>query len=256
MQLEKACGRLLSEILCCMALLLGAFVPATSSGEPAKPGCRQAVIEGEVAGGQGFDRVFAAGLRFYLEPLRSGWIVRVLDAGAAREAHDFAEVATPPYQSVSPLLISTDWAFRAQDAVAWNPRHFRYAANRASFRSLKQLQAGALAGDGSDIVKLSELVSRQPEATLDLLDARFAPGIADQAKMAATVAGHLESTPHTTDINAAPSQLGRLESIKFRVKFNLPGDVRATPGVSEMSVPCNSQPTSAINGASHRIHHR
>ena len=41
--------------------------------------------------------------------------------------HDYAELATPPYESVSPLLLSTDFSFRAQDAVAWNPRRFRYA---------------------------------------------------------------------------------------------------------------------------------
>ena len=28
--------------------------------------------------------------------------------------HDYAELATPPYQSVSPLSISTDFSFRAQ----------------------------------------------------------------------------------------------------------------------------------------------
>ena len=50
--------------------------------------------------------------------------------------HDYAELATPPYESVSPLLLSTDFSFRAQDAVAWNPRRFRYADNSAEFQRL------------------------------------------------------------------------------------------------------------------------
>ena len=69
------------------------------------------------------------GLEVMLEPLASGWILRVLPASGPRPAHDYAELATPPYRSVSPLLISTDYSFRAQDAVAWNPRRFRYVGH-------------------------------------------------------------------------------------------------------------------------------
>ena len=235
----------------CLFIAISIVCVSANAAEKAKAVCRQAVLEGEVSAGQGFDRVFATGLRFYLEPLHSGWIVRVLDADAPREAHDYAEVATPPYQSVSPLLISTDWAFRAQDAVAWNPRHFRYAADRDSFRRLKLLQAGALAGSSGDMSGLSELVVMQPEASLDLLDATFAPGVANQAKMASAVALRLENTPHSVDTAAAPSQLGRLESVRFRVRFDLPSGLRAGPGASETVVACGIQPTAGKTHASH-----
>ena len=194
---------------------LSGFLPTSAS--PRQPpvaashSCKRAVLEGEANAGQAFDRVFAPGLRFYLEPLPSGWIIRVLDANAPREAHDYAELATPPYQSVSPLLISTDWAFRAQDAVAWNPRHFHFAENRAAFQSLKRLLPGALSGDGASAVKIAALVSVQPEGKLEVLDARFAPGVADQSRMAATVATHLATTPHSADSSRGPSALGKLE---------------------------------------------
>ena len=79
-----------SKPLSLVAVLLSvcSILAATGAAEMATPDCRQAVIEGEVAAGQGFDRVFATGLRFYLEPLRSRWIVPVLDAEGPREAHD------------------------------------------------------------------------------------------------------------------------------------------------------------------------
>ena len=77
--------------------------------------------------------MFTPGLKFLLEPIASGWIVRVLAAAGRGEPHDYAELATPPYRSVTPLAISTDFSFRAQDAVGWNPRRFRYAANAAAF---------------------------------------------------------------------------------------------------------------------------
>lgn len=198
----------------------------------------------------GFDRVFAPGLQFYLEPLRSGWIVRVLSANAPRGAHDRAELATPPYQSVSPLLISTDWAFRAQDAVGWNPRHFRYAGTASASAALEWLQPLALAGDAGAEAKLATLVSAQPEGTLEVLNARFAPGIADQAKMASAVALHLTSTPHEVDTSLAPSALGRLEVIHFRVLLSLPAGVHANRGVSEREGPCAEEPTSLPAAAS------
>ncbi|HEY6374845.1 MAG TPA: hypothetical protein VIX90_04900, partial [Edaphobacter sp.] len=95
-------------------------------------GCVRGVLEGEVHAGEGFVRPIGNGLEVMLEPLASGWILRVLPVGVPRPAHDYAELATPPYQSVSPLLISTDFSFRAQDAVGWNPREFRFAADGQS----------------------------------------------------------------------------------------------------------------------------
>ncbi len=212
--------------------------------------CHQAVIEGQVAAGQSFNAVFAKGLRLYLEPLHSGWVIRVLDAHAPREKHDYAELATPPYQSVSPLLISTDWAFRAQDAVAWNPRHFRFAADRAAFRMLEHLQPEVLAGNAESEAKLASVLIKQPEGTLELLDSRFAPGLADQAKMASTVALHLAGTPHVADESAAPSALGRLEAIRFRLLLELPSGMRVMSGVTEKPVQCGGQPTTVNAKAS------
>src|SRR3982751_5665863 len=84
------------------------------------------VFEGEVRAGQQYVKGIGGGIELMLEPLPSGWILRVLPVGVGRPEHDYAELATPPYRSVNPLSISTDFSFRAQDAVAWNPRRFRF----------------------------------------------------------------------------------------------------------------------------------
>ena len=222
-----------------------AVVAGAQVGHMAKPvgHCSRVVFDGDVKAGEGFEKIFAKGLKFYMEPLRSGWIVRVLAADGPRGAHDYAELATPPYRSVNPLLISTDWSFRAQDAVAWNPRRFRYARNGEVFRRLAELYGGVTANDAASSSKAAEIASEQPEGVVQILDARMAPGIADQAQMAATVASHLEETPHEVDQGIAPSALGRIEELRFRVKLDLPAESHAAAGLFVENFLCNA-PTS------------
>jgi hypothetical protein len=218
---------------------------SAQTGHAMKPpkSCSRVVFDGDVRAGEGFEKAFAKGLKFYLEPLRSGWIVRVLAADEPRGTHDYAELATPPYRSVSPLLISTDWSFRAQDAVAWNPRRFRYARNSEVFRRLAGLYGGVMANDAVSSSKVAEVVSEQPEGVLQILDVRMVPGLADQAQMAAVVASHLEETPHKVDQSVAPSALGRLEELRFRVKLDLPEGIVPVPGLVVEKILC-SAPTS------------
>lgn len=208
--------------------------------------CSRVSFEGDVKAGEGFEKVFAPGLKFYLEPLRSGWIVRVLAADEPRGPHDYAELATPPYRSVSPLLISTDWSFRAQDAVAWNPRRFHYAANRETFRKLAAMYDKVMAGDAVSSARAAELVSAQPEGVLQILDAKLVPGLADQAQMAATVASHLAETPHTVDQSATPSPLGRVEEIRFRVNLELLTGVAENKGQKIEKMFCSAQPAAFL----------
>jgi hypothetical protein len=204
--------------------------------------CSAVVFEGDVKAGESFEKVFAGGLKFYLEPLRSGWIVRVLAASEPRGPHDYAELATPPYNSVTPLLIGTDWSFRAQDAVAWNPRRFRYAADAAAFRRLAALYGWVVGGDAVASAQAAELVSRQPEGVLEILDARIVPGVADQGQMAAMVASHFASTPHTVEQTAASSPLGRLQELRFRVELDLPPGAHVAKGLQPKKIPCPLQP--------------
>jgi hypothetical protein len=202
---------------------------ASHAGSPTRAACTSVSVEGEVAAGHSFEAALTPELEFKLEAIASGWIVRVIPAHTPRAAHDYAELATPPYQSVTPLAVSTDFSFRAQDAVAWNPRRFRFAASAAEFAKLNALYASAMRGDAQASGAIATLVATQPEAVLTILDAHLLPGTNDQARMAAAVASHLAATPHSVDAGAA-SPLGKLTWMKFRVEFTLPAGMRAAAG--------------------------
>ena len=198
--------------------------------------CTRAVVEGEVRAGQGFVKVIGNGLEVMLEPLASGWILRVLPVGVARPEHDYAELASPPYRSVSPLLISTDFSFRAQDAVGWNPRHFRFAADKAMFAELSEAYAEyrrTSVPSEAAMNKLAALVGRTPEGTVQLLDAHLVPGTGDQAKMASAVAAHFSMTAHSLErpADGKGTVLGAITWIRFRISLELPEGFRADRGV-------------------------
>lgn len=186
----------------------------------AQKGCPALTFEGDVQAGKSFHHALGLQQSFLLESIASGWIVRVLPASGARGAHDFAELATPPHRSPNPLLISTDFSFRAQDAVAWNPREFHF------FTSAQQMSIATKAYDATlkepnrpaAGAALFPLLAEACTASLQILDARIAGGSADQALMAATVAQHFSQTAHTVDTSAPPSPLGRILWMRFRVK--------------------------------------
>ena len=225
-------SRWVSGLLCaCACGSMRAAPPAK-----AVPACRRAVAEGEVRYGEPFVKAIGGGLNFYLQPIASGWIVRVLPAAGLKGDHDYAELATPPYQSITPLSLSTDFAFRAQDAVGWNPRRFRFATSETAFHALEAAylnfeQAGATPPAPVQ-VELSNQISQASEGTLTILDARLIPGTADQWRMAATVASHFLSTAHTlvAPVEGQATPLGKLLWVRFRVGLDEPAKFVAAPG--------------------------
>jgi hypothetical protein len=198
--------------------------PARASASSTQ--CRVATLEGEVRAGQSFARPIGNGLEVMLEPLPSGWILRVLPTDSARPQHDYAELATPPYRSVNPLLISTDYSFRAQDAAAWDPRRFRFVPNQKSFiRMLSAYNEYERRGSSSSAQEtLAGLVSQATEGTLTILDTHLVPGVGDQVPAAAAVAGHFAATAHTLEKAAddRSTTLGKLISMRFRISLQLP----------------------------------
>jgi hypothetical protein len=186
--------------------------------------CRTGSLEGEVRSGQFFTRIIGNGLEVMLEPLASGWILRVLPAGKPRPQHDYAELATPPYRSVSPLLISTDYSFRAQDAVGWNPRHFHFASDEASFGKMLEAYNDYENKTAGAQQALATLVSHAPEGTLTILDAHLVPGAADQVPAAAAVSTQFTSTAHALErpADGGTTALGRLTWMRFRISLELP----------------------------------
>jgi hypothetical protein len=193
--------------------------------------CRTGTLEGEVRAGQLFTRPIGNGLEIMLEPLASGWILRILPAGKPRPPHDYAELATPPYRSATPLLITTDYSFRAQDAIGWNPRRFRFAPDEASFskmlKAYKDYENKATDAQQS----LATLVSHAPEGILTILDAHLVLGTADQGPAAATVATHFTTTAHTMEkpADGRTTALGRLTWMHFRISMELPAGFTPNP---------------------------
>ena len=206
--------------------------------------CRQEVVEGEVRSGESFDRRLGDGLVLRVEAVRNGWVVRIVREGEVRSVEDYAELATPPYQSVNPLRITTEFGFRAQDAVGWNPRRFRFAGDEVAYRRMEAAY-GRLSRTGPGAAgaenELAKLVSLAPEGSIEVLDARLVPGGADQTRAASLVATHFGTTAHTMEANGsgvAGMPLGRLSWIRFRVRLELRGSAVARRGVRYETVPC------------------
>lgn len=190
--------------------------------------CRVGVIEGEVKAGESFARPIGDGLEVQLGALSwgSGWLLRVVPVKGTMPKHDYAGLATPPYESVSPLLLSTDFSFRAQDAVAWNPRRFRYADDQADFHRLSDLYdqyRRSTPPSTKTEAELAVAVSKAPEGTLQILDARLVPGSANQAGTAATVATHFNASAHTVEEppEGKGTALGKLTWVRFRISLDL-----------------------------------
>lgn len=197
--------------------------------------CRVGVIEGEVKARETFARPIGGGLEVRLESLSwgSGWLLRVLPENGLIAKHDYAELATPPYESVSPLLVSTDFSFRAQDAVAWNPRRFRYVDNSTEFNKLLEIYGRYRRGTPPDTGTEDELavaVSKMPEGSLQLLDARLIPGTANQAGTAALVGTRFNASAHTVEepSGGKGTALGRLTWVRFRIRLDLPMGLKWT----------------------------
>ena len=206
-------------------LLILLFLTPAARCTPAAA-CKPIVFEGEVRAGQAFLHPINAALDFKLEAVPAGWIIRVLPHGAERPAHDSAELANPPYQSPTPILISTDFAFRAQDAVAWNPRNFRFfpspeqvPAAEAAYQAIRREPNRPAAGSA-----LYRLLPAAAEGNLRILDAELAGGTGNQTAAAATVASHFAETAHRVRADLPPSPLGQLLGLRFRVTIQ-PGAV-------------------------------
>lgn len=220
--------RICTSVLALAACLAGTAAHAAS--------CASLHVEGQVDAGKSYNHAIDATHQFMLEAIPSGWIVRVLPTAKAHEvraAHDYAELATPPYRSPNPILISTDFAFRAQDAIAWNPREFHYFTTAVQLATATQAYEATMREPNRPAAgaALFSLLPTACTARLRILDARIVGGTANQSLMAAAVASHFAETAHTVETNAAPTPLGKIVSMRFLVTFeaNNISTVRSRP---------------------------
>jgi hypothetical protein len=209
-------------------VVLGAFIEVGFAGTAGARPCKEAFLEGEVRYGESWTHVLGGGLSIEMHAVPSGWVVRIYSGTGLQSDLDYAAIATPPYDSINPLRLTTDYSFRAQDAIGWNPREFRYVPSVDVFNKASQLFIAYNHAQHADKEKaadnLAVFVSGMPEGKVEIIDARLVPGIGDQVPPAAAVAQHFLTTAHNVD---QPSQghatpLGRINWIRFRITLTVP----------------------------------
>ena len=243
-----------TELWRSLSAVFSAVILAIGSGEThaqaARPSISTAtaacsvVITGELRSGQPFRAPINASLRLLLDPVPHGWILRVLPATGPMPAEDMAELATPPFRSINPLLLTTDFGFRAQDVVGWNPRAFRYLRRRADLAAAEEAFHAVVASrhpTSAEQLAVVHVAAAAAEGRLEILDSHLIPGTADQTPAAALVATHFLTTAHTilpakagsTGLSSGshdPGLAGQVEWLRFRASFE---------GSATMGHPCH-----------------
>lgn len=233
-------------------LLLWVWTVAASASASTVAGgrCRTETFEATVRAGEGYSSAIGGGLVLRLDPLADGWRLRVVPAAGGSPSPDYAEIATPPYQSPNPLLLATEFQFRAQDVLGWNPRHFQYVADAASYQRMvavyRQFEEASKAGQskvgqsGAED-RLAEMVSHAAAGEVEVLDARLVPGIGNQSPAAGAVATHWGQTAHTTEqpSDGRATPLGRVSWLKVRIRLDLPPRFSEANGSGKFAwMPC------------------
>ena len=159
--------------------------------------------------------------------------------GGRKIDFDALLLATMPYNSINEREIGTTFGLRAQDAIGWNPRSFRFIASPGDFQEARQLfrlitaNTGLASATGTGdpkqsdrqaTARLLEMVKHAATGEFRIVDAHIVPGVADPAQYAQTWAAPSSRTPHT--IEEAPGgksgALGALKWMRFAVTLWLP----------------------------------
>jgi hypothetical protein len=200
--------------------------------------CSKLVLDGEVTAGHEWKAALGQGWGFRIVPVSSmqggysGWdlvVVRAQPAGFP----DALYLATPPFGSINEREIATTFGLRAQDAIGWNPRTFRFIIDPSSFHDAQQAYrtmfpatptSAAPPADSKAMSRLLELQKNAASGELRILDARLAPGTADPAPFAQQWALAASRTQQkiepTADGKGSPR--GELHAIRFRLTLWLP----------------------------------
>ena len=121
------------------AIACAVSLAATPGYAGAAQSCQRLVLDGDVNAGQEWSASIGQGWKFRLVPIPaldagySGWDL-VVDRNPPAGFPDALYLATPPYNSINEREIGTTFGLRAQDAIGWNPRSFRFLTDPAAFR--------------------------------------------------------------------------------------------------------------------------
>jgi hypothetical protein len=252
-------GRRSARVVQFLALGVMAFAGrANLSGAPKLSSCEKIVLAGEVSAGQEWKASFGQGWVFRLLPIQpgrlvySGWDL-VVDREHPAGFPDALLLATPPYNSINEREVGTTYGLRAQDAIGWNPRSFRFLLRPADLkegqklyfsmgsttsRNTAQNQTLALSPAMRNLMGLE----RQSAAgQLRILDARLAPGAADAAPYAENWALQSARTTHSNEVptGGQPSTLGELHWMRFSITLWLPDGWKAPATVHAVRAACS-----------------
>lgn len=182
-----------------------------------------------------------------LDPAYSGWDL-VVDRIPAAGFPDALYLATPPYNSINQREIGTTYGLRAQDAIGWNPRSFRFLTDPAAFREGQQIYRKtfnspnnatkrAIKPASARLLKLTEGAS---VGELKILDAHLAPGIADPAPFAQGWARASSQVQQELDPSPGGKKaaLGSLNWMRFEVVLWLPPGWKLPPGAKAQTAAC------------------
>ena len=208
--------------------------------------CQKVVLTGEVSAGQEWKAAFGGGWVFRVLSIQpgqagySGWDL-VVDQEQPMGFPDALLLATPPYNSINEHEVGNTYGLRAQDAIGWNPRSFRFLSNTAAFRESQKLYQSMsrdgelrLAGpeqsnqntpEARSTRRLMELQRQSSPGEFRILDAHLVPGISDAASYAQNWALASPKTRHTSEpaTGARATPLGELHWMRFSITLWLPG---------------------------------
>ena len=221
----------------CAAWAMLALAAAAAHAAQART-CLTVKLDGKVSAGQEWRAELGQGWVFRLVPITpgeagyTGWDL-VVDRDQAAGFPDALLLATPPYNSINQREVGTTYGLRAQDAIGWNPRSFRFLISPAALREGQRLfgQIDRAAGSGSATPagvrasrELMELERQSAAGQLRILDAGLTPGVADAAPFAENWAEQSYATPHSNEpaVKGASTPLGELHWMRFSIALWLP----------------------------------
>src|SRR6202035_3527974 len=198
MRTRTPAGTIANFVRRCAGIVLLGFAAMPGSARAAAPvSCKKVVLAGEVNAGQTWQTALGQEWVFRILPVPpgqagySGWDLAV-DREPPAGYPDALLLATLPYNSINEREIGTTFGLRAQDAIGWNPRSFRFLSNPAEFKQAQRwflelsqsaFAAGAEGKPGTStkraadtMARLLELEKGASHGEFRILDARVVPG--------------------------------------------------------------------------------
>jgi hypothetical protein len=218
--------------------------------------CRRVELEGEVSAGQEWKMALGQGWSFRVLPIApvaqgySGWDLAV-DRDPPAGYPDALLLATLPYNSINEREVGTTFGLRAQDAIGWNPRSFRFLTDPAAFRQAQRwfrqvaalpqgVPAASNPATADTVQHLLQLEDGASSGQFRILNARIVPGTADPQPFAQAWALAFMRTQHQIEPVAAgqASPQGKLVWMRFALTLWFPSNWNFPAEIHSMRASC------------------